>query len=218
MPARAWHRVYKKAELCDEAVFLLSERKHVWNDFRGNQHVWQRRVRFIGRHYGSRGGFCIHARQWYLSIHLFSFCLLSLSFYLTSRVAFIISFNIPSFQILIKDNERRRKQIEQEIYIFLFVRIFDLFFRDLIIRAWKNSMLYLRCNWHYVNSTSTYYANFLRGLNEISNLRGFREQKWYSMSVVFQILSNSKFKFPSSKLSRFSQTSLSNVGRIVGAG
>ena len=133
-------------------------------------------------------------------------------------MAFIISFNIPSFQILIKDNERRRKQIEQEIYIFLFVRIFDLFFRDLIIRAWKNSMLYLRCNWHYVNSTSTYYANFLRGLNEISNLRGFREQKWYSMSVVFQILSNSKFKFPSSKLSRFSQTSLSNVGRIVGAG
>lgn len=33
----------------------------------------------------------------------------------------------------------------------------------------------------------------------MSKLRGFREQKWYSISVVFQSLCNSKFKFPSSK-------------------
>lgn len=150
MPARVWHRVYKEANFETAQLFLLSKRKHVWNKFRGKQHVWQRSVRFIGRHNGSRGRFCIHARQWYLSIQLFSFfhCRVLLS--LTSRVAFIISVNIPSSQILIEENEGRRKISNRKLIYFLVCADIWTILHTLIMRAWKNVLLFLCSNLQFV--------------------------------------------------------------------
>lgn len=54
------------------SILFRPQRNHVWNESRGEQYVWQRSVWFPRRYNGSGGRFCIHARQWYLSIQLLS--------------------------------------------------------------------------------------------------------------------------------------------------